>query len=151
MIIETFIDIDAPLDRVWAVLVDFDRYSEWNPLTVRVQGEARVDEVVTLSVHLAGQKMTRKHVISRADGEALCWTIRTRQPWLMRGERCQTLTDLGDGRCRYANREAVHGLVSGIVALGFGRSVRSALEATGRALKIHVEATSVLDGAPPPG
>ncbi len=140
MIIETAIEIDAPADRVWAALIAFERYPEWNPLTVRVQGEPRVGEVLTLHVELAGRRMTRKHVISRLDGAALCWTIRTRKPWLMRGERCQTLTDLGNARCRYANREAVHGLVSGIVGVGFSRSIKSALEATGSALKAHVEA-----------
>jgi len=139
VIIETSIDIDAPLDRVWAALIDFARYPEWNPLTERVLGEPRVDEVVTLHVHLAGRQMTRKHVISRADGQALCWTIRTRKPWLMRGERCQALTDLGDGRCRYANREEVLGLVSPIVEIGFGKAVRAGLEAVGQALKVHVE------------
>ncbi len=142
MLVETSIEIDAPLNRVWEALIDFGRYPEWNPLTVRVLGEPRVEEVVTLHVHLGGREMTRKHVISRADGHALCWTIRTRKPWLMRGERCQTLTDLGDGRCRYANREEVLGMVSPIVSAGFGKAVRRGLEAVGEALKAHVEGRS---------
>ena len=93
MRIQTSIDIDAPCEKVWAILVDFPNYEAWNPLTVKVKGEAKVDAVVKLHVQLGGQRMVRSHVISRVDeNEALCWTIRTRQPWLMRGERCQTIT-----------------------------------------------------------
>ena len=138
MLIETSIDIDAPLDRVWAALVDFDRYEEWNPLTVCVRGEPRAGEIVTLTVHLAGQWMKRRHQVSRADGAALCWTI-TGPQWLMHGERCQTLTDLGGGRTRYANREGVHGLAGPLVGLFMRGAVRRALEATGAGLKRYVE------------
>lgn len=146
MLIETSIDIDAPLDRVWAALVDFDRYPEWNPLTVKVRGEPREGETVRLTVHLGGQRMKRTHRVSRADGTALCWTIEGPQ-WLMHGERCQTLTDLGDGRTRYANREGVHGLAGPFVALTFRGTIRRALEATGEALKAFVEGSAQADGA----
>ncbi|MDP6934840.1 MAG: SRPBCC domain-containing protein [Myxococcota bacterium] len=140
MRITTSIDIDAPVDTVWAILADFASYETWNPLTVRIDGEPRVDEVVTLHVELGGKSTVRKHVISRVEpGAALCWTIRTRKPWLMRGERCQTLEELGEGRCRYVNEECVEGLVSWIVALTYKGTIRQALEACGQALKTRSE------------
>ncbi|WP_396610977.1 SRPBCC family protein [Haloferax sp. S1W] len=45
----TSIEIDAPPERVWDVLVDFDHYHEWNPF-MRVAG--RPNEGATLTVHL---------------------------------------------------------------------------------------------------
>ena len=30
--IDTNVDIDAPKEAVWDVLIDFPSYSEWNPL-----------------------------------------------------------------------------------------------------------------------
>lgn len=39
--IRTEADISAPPARVWAVLTDFGRYHEWNPLNIAAQGEAR--------------------------------------------------------------------------------------------------------------
>jgi len=141
MRIQTEIEIDAPAEAVFAILLDFERYPEWNPLTVRIDGDPTVGEVVTLHVDLGGKPMVRKHVISRVDApEALCWTIRTKQPFLMRGERCQRVEDLGGGRCRYTNDEQVHGLSSGLVVLfGFKSKVRAALLATGAALKDRAE------------
>ena len=140
MRIQTSIDIDAPAEKVWAILVDFPTYEKWNPLTVKVKGEARVEEVVKLHVQLGGQRMVRSHVISRVDAnEALCWTIRTRQPWLMRGERCQTLTSLENGGCRYDNDERVEGLASVFIRLFFTGKIRAALEQVGEGLKERAE------------
>lgn len=141
MRIQTQIEIDAPADKVFEILTDFERYPEWNPLTVRIDGAPKVGEVLKLHVSISGQSMVRKHVVSRVDAPtALCWTIRTKQPWLMRGERCQTVEDLGDGRCRYSNDEQVLGLSSWLVILmGFKGKIRAALEATGAALKDRAE------------
>jgi uncharacterized protein YndB with AHSA1/START domain len=32
------IDIGAPVDRVWEIVADFERYPEWNPYVVRIHG-----------------------------------------------------------------------------------------------------------------
>jgi len=142
MVIRTAIDIDAPVSTVWDILIDFNSYEAWNPLTVKIEGEAVVDEVVKLHVDLGGQRLVRKHVISRVEvQQALCWTIRTKQPWLMRGERSQTLEDLGDGSCRYSNEERVDGLASYVVALTYQGKIRRGIEAVGRALKERAENT----------
>jgi uncharacterized protein YndB with AHSA1/START domain len=45
-VVESELEIDAPIDLVWSVLVDYPRYSLWNPLLVRVEGEAREGELL---------------------------------------------------------------------------------------------------------
>ncbi len=140
MVLTTAIDIAAPPELVWEVLADFSSYPAWNPLTPKVEGSLEVGTTVTLHVRLGGNRMTRQHTLSRADGEALCWTIQSSVPWFMRGERCQTLTDLGDGRTRYENEERVEGLVGPLVSLSYGRTIQASLEAVGEGLKAHVEA-----------
>jgi hypothetical protein len=141
MVIETAIEIDAPADRVWQHLADTSAYPEWNPFTTRVEGTVAVGEVVKLFVELGGRKVVRKHVISRVDGERreLGWTIRTRRPWLMRGERLQRVEVVDAGRCRYTNREEVAGLAGPIVGLFFSGAIRGGIEALGEALKRRAE------------
>ncbi len=34
----TFVDIDAPPERVWQVLTDLPAYAEWNPLITKAEG-----------------------------------------------------------------------------------------------------------------
>jgi hypothetical protein len=47
--------IEAPIDLVWSVMVDTDRYSEWNPFIVKidrtVEGPLAQGEVLVLHVH----------------------------------------------------------------------------------------------------
>jgi hypothetical protein len=142
MLIETEIEIEASVESVWALLIDFEGYEKWNPLTVNIEGKPIVGEVVKLHVKLADTSMIRKHVISRVESNtALCWTIRTRRPWLMRGERCQTLEDLGSHRCMYRNSERVEGLTSVIVAWFYKKKIRQGIESVGLTLKQLAETT----------
>ena len=39
-IVRTRALIPAPPQAVWAVLADFDRYEDWNPLNIRARGPA---------------------------------------------------------------------------------------------------------------
>ena len=48
--LRTDIEIEASPARVWEVLMDFERYAEWNPFVREIRGDAR--EGATLHVHL---------------------------------------------------------------------------------------------------
>lgn len=140
MRIQTSIDIDAPAERVWATLVDFASYEGWNPFVIRVRGAPIVGEPVRLTVKLGGRKMGRTHIVSRVEPyTTLAWTIETRAPWWIHGERIQRVEPLGPNRCRYTNDEQVHGVMGVIVGPLMGASVRSGLEAAGRGLKARCE------------
>jgi hypothetical protein len=41
--------IDASSAVVWAILADFERYSEWNPSLPSIVGDLRVGSTVSLS------------------------------------------------------------------------------------------------------
>jgi hypothetical protein len=36
--LKTTIEIDASVDAIWSVLIDFSRYSEWNPFIRSISG-----------------------------------------------------------------------------------------------------------------
>ncbi len=47
--IETAILIDAPIDLVWNILVDYESYGHWNPYIIRIDGVAQAGG--TIDVH----------------------------------------------------------------------------------------------------
>ena len=134
------VDIDAPIEQVWAVMLDTDAYDEWNPFVVRAECATppQVGAPIVLHVRWANGKGTRSpERISaieppRDEGGVRRATLAyVFEGWpaklgLVRGTRSQTLTQAPDGPTRYETIEEFSGpLVKlagpGRVAEGFRR------------------------------
>jgi uncharacterized protein YndB with AHSA1/START domain len=48
--IETNILIHASVEKVWAVLVDFDQYPNWNPFINSISGELKVGQTIKVKI-----------------------------------------------------------------------------------------------------
>src|SRR5947208_610568 len=51
----TTFPIDASSEVVWGVLVDFERYSEWNPSLPSIAGDLRVGSTVSMTLAMPGR------------------------------------------------------------------------------------------------
>ena len=51
--------VEAPVERVWEVLTDFDRWAEWNPSVPSIEGEPRVGSTVALTLAMPGRPSCR--------------------------------------------------------------------------------------------
>ena len=47
----TEIEIDAPVKKVWGILADIDKYPEWNPYHVKVEGKLALGERLDVVLH----------------------------------------------------------------------------------------------------
>jgi hypothetical protein len=56
------VDIDAPLDTVWSVMIDTDRYPDWNPFVFRVESDGPPE--VGRPIKLHAQFKSGKQVVS---------------------------------------------------------------------------------------
>lgn len=136
------IEIDAPLEVVWGVMTDTDRYGEWNPFVERVETTqpAQVGNPIVLHVVWANGKKTRSpERITALEGPttdpatgtttAVMSYVYEGLPGklgLVRGVRHQRLTQRPGGPTSYATVEEFSGpLVKlagpGRVADGFRR------------------------------
>lgn len=134
--------IDAPAEHVWQVLVDTEKYVEWNPFTPRVDTNFRPGSDVALRVILGPLKLRQKQRIQSLEPpRLLAWGMTMGHRALLVARREQRLEVLGANRCRYLTTDTMSGLLAPLVALLLGRLIRNGFNAMAAALKERAEAT----------
>jgi uncharacterized protein YndB with AHSA1/START domain len=129
--------VDAPPERVWQVLVDLERYREWNPFTPRVRGPLVVGEPVHLTARMwpwmGGLDIPMDETLRAIDPpRRLVWGERI-LGGLVVAERVQTLEPEGKGT-RYRTVDTIGGPLAGLNHLLFGRSLHDGFDAMAGAL-----------------
>ena len=131
-------EIDAPADAVWAVLVDFPRYAEWNPFIVRATGAAAIGARVHVRVS-RGLRFAAK-VLACEPNRELRWRGHFLGRRVASGEHTFAIEPIREGRVRLVQREVFEGLVPRLVGRLLASEVRRGFEAMNVALKARAEA-----------
>jgi uncharacterized protein YndB with AHSA1/START domain len=137
------VEIDAPQQLVWDVLVDYDRYPEWNPYTVRVDTRLEVGADVVL--HLPhpdrpGETMTTTEVMRVIDApHHLQYDTADHLPGIF-AVRDQWVDDLGAGRSSYRTTDVFSGEHAQVAFDLQGQWVRDGFDAVAHAIKARAEA-----------
>jgi len=134
--------IPATPDRVWAVLADFGRYAEWNPLNINASGEARLGARIRmrfLNLARPGRTIDQTVTLTTCEpGRALAWSGSI--PLLFHGRHHFTLEPEGGG-ARLLHGEDLGGLIAATFSKAqIARDFVPAYEATNRALAARVAA-----------
>jgi len=126
------IEIDAPIDRVWKILRDFDRYSEWNAFTPRVETTLEIGEPIHLYVRLVGDRLVhRVETVTRNQPYTIGWGVTmgwaagsAGRPFLLDAERVQVLTPVDENRTHYMTEDVFRGWLRPLVLGLFGKSMQ---------------------------
>ena len=108
--IDAWIDIEAPPDRIWEVLVDFPKWSIWNSFIPSVEGKLRKGQTLKIQVNSPGLKtMTfRPKVFSLTKNKEIVWGGSFL--WIAyRGEHLFLLEPLDENCTRFRQIERFHG------------------------------------------
>lgn len=139
--IETSIDIDAPPERVWDVLTDFEAYPTWNPFIKSVEGVPLEGDMlkVTLQAATEDKPITFEPLVTFVDPKMeLRWEGQLMLPKLFDGEHYFILEKTADGT-RLTHGENFTGILLLMVDVpGFEVS----FDAMNQALKQRVEAAN---------
>jgi uncharacterized protein YndB with AHSA1/START domain len=136
------VGIDAPQQHVWEVLVDYARYPEWNPYTVRVDTRLEVGAEVVL--HLPhpdrpGEILTTTEVMRVIDPpHHLQYDTADNLPGIF-AVRDQWVEDLGDGRSSYRTTDVFSGEHAQVAYDLQGQWVKAGFDAVAHALKARAE------------
>ena len=138
--IEAVIEIDAPVQAVWAELSAVSTYPEWNPFITAFEGELVVGSRVEVRIAPpGGRPMTFRPTITAVEDERrLEWLGRLLVPGVVDGRHSFQLEDLGQGRTRLTQSEAFSGVLVGLTGKTLERT-RAGFEAMYQALRLRAE------------
>ena len=137
------VDIAAPAELVWSVLIDLARYPQWNPYTVKVESSLVLGEPVNLFLPHPGQPGELLHVIEYlADFEPhrlLAWEMYATADNPDAARREQHIERTGPASCRYHTTDQFLGATADQVMANHGPWVQQGFDAVARALKVRAE------------
>jgi hypothetical protein len=137
----TQIDIDAPAELVWQILLAFDRYPEWNPFVKQISGTPVPGGELAITVQPPGRSaMSFEPVVLVAQpARELRWLGSVGLPRIFDGEHSLALEPRGQGGVRLIHAECFRGVLLPFLWSGLDTDTRSGFEQMNRALKERAE------------
>lgn len=107
------IGIEATPEEVWSVLVDFEKYGEWNPFITSVSGRLKLNSRMHVYLRPPGADGMgfRPRIIQLRPPNSLVWLGHWWLPGLFDGEHRFTLEPLAGGGVHFKQEEFFRGLL----------------------------------------
>jgi hypothetical protein len=137
--INTNIIINASAHKVWSILMDFEKYPEWNPFIVSIKGKAELGAKLTVVLRNGtSTSVFRPQVVSLLSEEAFAW--KGALPLgIFKGHHQFRIYPIGERQVRFAHREEFTGLLSGPIIRQIGKTTEEGFRAMNQALKERAE------------
>lgn len=134
------IEINATAEKVWQVLIDLEKYAEWNPLLYRGSGKVELGEIVEVSAKTATKDMNFIcKVVKVEPNREFAWKFHVIHPILFRGIHIFQIEPLGEKGVKFIDRELFKGLLLPMQAKDLTTHGLDAMVEMGKALKQRVE------------
>ncbi len=136
--INSKIIINAPKKVVWDILLDFEKYEEWNPFTRKVACDLVLGNEVALQVDMNGNGKTmlsKQKLLWIKENESIAWGT----GFPIRNERAQILTAINENKTEYLTYDKFYGVLVPLVILFFGKKIQKGFDEIALALKERAE------------
>ena len=147
---EAVVSINGSPHDVWQVLIDLDRYPQWNRYATEAVGELRVGGEVEINVPRQREQrgLVNNRVTELVVDERLCWRSLSWYRFLVYGIRCRHLEAQPDGTTVFREVETMHGLLAGVVHRAMAPQLLRGLQTECDSLKQEVERISTETATP---
>jgi len=134
------LQIDAPVELVWQVLVDFENYSKWNQFCPQVTTTLELGATISMMVDLGNGLQEQVEYITRIEpNESIAWGMENKPGDPIQAERTQTLTRLSDASCFYISVDVFSGEAAADVLALMGKPVEDGFNVCAQGLKQYAE------------
>lgn len=135
--LRTEITINAPVQTVWEILTDFEKYPGWNPFIRSLEGDVKEGHKFKVIIQPPGSRaMTFKPVcLEYSSNRSFRWLGHLFIPGLFDGEHIFELIELKDGSTKFVQREHFKGVLVLLLWKQLNTNTRKGFEAMNRKLK----------------
>ncbi|MGZ3853417.1 MAG: SRPBCC family protein [Flavisolibacter sp.] len=139
--LETQIEIEAPVERVWSLLTDFPSYSKWNPFVRSIEGPLEVGQSLKVFIQPSGEKgmQFRPAVLAVVPNRELRWKEKLFLPGLFDGEHYFHLESKPGGGLTLRQGETFSGLLVPLFRRSLDGATKQGFVAMNEALKREAE------------
>lgn len=115
--IESTIEINAPAEKIWAILLDTKLYGYWNPFLNPVVGEFEKGKAVRVTLNpTQSSKFSFKPVVLSADFPEIRWLGKLLITGIFDGEHFLHLKKLTPAKTLFTQGESFSGILVGLMA-----------------------------------
>ena len=139
--IYTEIEIDAPIERVWNILINFADFPAWNPFIRCIEGEPAIGQRLRASVQPQGSKSMSfaTTVLVATPNKELRWVGHQFIPGIFDAEHAFCIEILGANKIRFIQKEQYKGFLVPLVPKNLEDGLRAGFVAMNQALKVRAE------------
>jgi hypothetical protein len=140
LVIDHVFEVDAPAERVWAVICDLASYPEWNSFVVACASTLEVGDPIWMRVRLIGfAQPQRERILEHERGRRLCYGLAPSRLGALWSRRSHEVESLGANRSRYASHFELRGWLAPLVSFLLARRLRAGFTAMSTALVERAE------------
>lgn len=106
------IQIDSEPEIVWKILTDFTKYSQWNPIIIKIIGDLSVGNKIEIHLKTVGGKNRIYHpkITKIIPNHELRWRGQFFFSKIFAGERIFLIEELSDNKVNFVNKEIFSGI-----------------------------------------
>jgi hypothetical protein len=133
----TDIIIDAPAEKVWGILTDFESFDNWNPFIRVKKGKLETGAQLEVLLQLPGHKpITMKPIMVKVEPvREFRWSGSMWVKGLFDGEHAFRIEELDESRSRLIQCERFKGVLVPLILHMIGDEIKQGFESMNRALK----------------
>lgn len=134
------VEIAAPAEFVWQVIVDFADYPKWNEFCPSIEANLEIGSPVKMQVNLGNGLQEQVEFITCIEApNKITWSMENKPGDPIHADRSQVLTPLAKDRCTYVTYDEFSGEFAAAMVEQMGEQVRSGFDLCAQNLKARAE------------
>jgi hypothetical protein len=138
--LQTEIIINASAEKVWGIMADFEKFPQWNPFIVKLEGKPEVNTRLRAELKNGdGVSVFKPKVLVAEKNKAFEWLGSLPIPGIFNGHHYFRIESLNAGQVKFIHGEEFTGLLAGVILNKIGEQTRAGFIAMNKALKEWAE------------